>query len=614
MNKLYLIIGLCLAIGGYAFLPGRPVLTPEQAVATNLLRQIDSFTVCVHGFLDDVYHGRSESVLQEDFLRVRLAYKRFEWAAEYFNPVLARQLNGPPVPEAEPEMDADPSPGTPADPARYRVLEPEGLQVIETQVFPHYDRTNKKQLSDYLHRLEADAGVYKLRFSNIDIFGWQVFDAAKLEVFRVVALGIAGFDAPLSKNSLPEAAAALEGVRCAVKYYEPGDPYPLDRQFGAATGYLHAGAGYQPAAAGFDTFDRAVFITRFANPLSRGITQLATDLRLPMIRYHRLLRQDAATLFDSAAFDVDAYAPGPEYATTEKKIALGARLFSDPQLSGDQHRSCASCHRPDRAFADGLMRNTAIGGGGLLQRNTPSLLNVALQPGFFYDVRVRTLEAQVSDVLRSPMEMQSSAQNAALRLGQDTLYRRLFGDAFGHSPAGIDTLELENALAAYVRSLVRLNSAFDAYMRGDSAVLTPEAIRGFNLFMGKARCGTCHYLPLFNGVFPPMFNRLETEVIGVPGKDLRSLDADPGRFGVLPAPFLLHAFKTPTIRNAACTAPYMHNGVFARLEDVVDFYDHGGGAGSGWKVDDQTLAADSLCLSGKEKEALIAFMKSLDSR
>jgi cytochrome c peroxidase len=139
--------------------------------------------------------------------------------------------------------------------------------------------------------------------------------------------------------------------------------------------------------------------------------------------------------------------------------------------------------------------------------------------------------------------------------------------------------------------------------------------KGFNLFMGKARCGTCHYMPLFNGNFPPMYNRIEGEVIGVPAaRGVAVIDGDPGQFAIVPAPFLQHAFKTSTVRNAARTAPYMHNGVFENLIQVVDFYNDGGGAGEGAAVPNQTLPADSLRLDTTEEKALIKFIQSLNSK
>ena len=199
------------------------------------------------------------------------------------------------------------------------------------------------------------------------------------------------------------------------------------------------------------------------------------------------------------------------------------------------------------------------------------------------------------------------------RLSQDTAYRRLFAAAFPKA-AGIDTLEVMNAIGSYVRSLVFLNSRFDDYMRGDKQAMSAAEIDGFNLFMGKAKCGSCHYMPLFNGTFPPAYRKIETEVIGVPQSATgKEIDGDPGRYAIVKVESFRHAFKTPTVRNAARTAPYMHNGVFTTLEQVLDFYDRGGGVGLGMHIDNQTLPFDKLNLTPRERDNIIAFIHTLDS-
>lgn len=142
----------------------------------------------------------------------------------------------------------------------------------------------------------------------------------------------------------------------------------------------------------------------------------------------------------------------------------------------------------------------------------------------------------------------------------------------------------------------------------------PVAIRGFNLFMSKAQCATCHFVPHFNGVKPPYIGS-EFEVLGTPADiQYKKLSEDKGRYGINPAEETLHAFRTGTVRNAAFTHPYMHNGVFRTLEELIDFYDGGGGAGRGLNVPNQTLASDSLKLSAQEKKELIAFMQSLTEK
>src|SRR5690606_30564952 len=133
--------------------------------------------------------------------------------------------------------------------------------------------------------------------------------------------------------------------------------------------------------------------------------------------------------------------------------------------------------------------------------------------------------------------------------------------------------QVANALASYVRSLAKPNSRFDQYMRGDDGALTDEEVDGFNLFMGKAKCATCHFVPLFNGITPPKYTESEAEVIGVPKSLTDSIvDPDNGWYDVIGTDSYRHAFKTPTVRNVDRTAPYMHNGVYETLEDVMEFY------------------------------------------
>jgi cytochrome c peroxidase len=291
-------------------------------------------------------------------------------------------------------------------------------------------------------------------------------------------------------------------------------------------------------------------------------------------------------------------------------------LFADPGLSGTGTRSCQSCHQPGKAFTDGLVKNTVIGNNALLKRNTPTLLNAALQPSQFYDMRVNTLEDQSLSVVQSILEMHGSMTLSVGRLWKDKQYRELFSKAFPRKDrTGIDTLEIMNAIGSYVRSLVLLNSRFDEYMRGNRSAMATDEINGFNLFMGKAKCATCHYMPLFNGTFPPRYVKTESEVIGVPGDTLhKKIDDDMGRYAVIETESFRHAFKIPTVRNAARTAPYMHNGVFMSLEQVMDFYNKGGGAGMGMTIENQTLPFDKPGLTEKEKEDVILFIKSLDSR
>lgn len=573
--------------------PGQP---PEKVIASTVLAQIDSFTMVKNQLLTAVETGKANAKeLQELFLELRLSYKKFEWAAEYFNPAVARFVNGPPVQEVEM--------------ASGQVFEPAGLQVIEGMLFPKYDDRQKKELVRQLNLLQAGCDKFKTYYANIDLFDWQVFDAAKLEVFRILALGITGFDNPLTLKSMRESAVSLEGIKDALLLYD--DKAGEEK----ARAKIDEAIVYLNKHTSFNSFDRAEFITQYGNLISTDITNIEQKLKIHIIRYNRLLNQDAKTLFDKDAFNPDAYAPNPESFGSDKKAALGHVLFADPVLSGNGKRSCQSCHNPDKAFTDGLAKNTMIDVNRPLKRNTPTLINAALQPSQFYDLRVKTLEDQAISVVKNKDEMHGSMETAAKRLWQNKSYRQLFADAFPKkSRTGIDTLEVMNAIGSYVRSLVSLNSRFDQYMRGNRTAMNQEEINGFNLFMGKARCATCHYMPLFSGSFPPRYVIVESEVIGVPQTAAGlAIDTDMGRYNQLKINAFKHAFKITTVRNAARTAPYMHNGVFITLQQVMDFYNKGGGNGLGFRLGNQTLAGDKLNLTEKESAEVIAFIKALDS-
>jgi cytochrome c peroxidase len=171
------------------------------------------------------------------------------------------------------------------------------------------------------------------------------------------------------------------------------------------------------------------------------------------------------------------------------------------------------------------------------------------------------------------------------------------------------------AIAAYIQSLVGLNSDFDKFIRKERNNLNPDAIAGFNLFMGKGKCAICHFAPIFNGTVPPLFSDSESEVLGVfENPNTKKIDKDKGRGNALlkeKVDFYQYSFKTPTIRNAQITFPYMHNGSYSTLEQVMDFYNKGGAVGQKLKLDNQTLPATPLKLSKKEINQMIAFIHSL---
>ncbi|WP_050021484.1 cytochrome-c peroxidase [Chryseobacterium sp. P1-3] len=313
------------------------------------------------------------------------------------------------------------------------------------------------------------------------------------------------------------------------------------------------------------------------------------------------------------AFNPDAFTPGKEYAYSEEKAALGKKLFNDKILSNNNTRSCATCHIPEKAFTDGLPKSMSLENSEL-SRNAPSLNYAGFQHGQFWDMRKDDLEGQSSDVISNKEEMHGDLNLILVKINQHKEYQSAFEKIY-HSPK-TEVWQLQNVLASYIRSLAGFNSDFDHYMRGNKSAMNESQKRGFNLFVGKAQCAICHFVPLFNGTVPPVFKKTEQEVLGVAvNGENKTFDEDPGRgkFHETVAS-LQHSFKTPTLRNINKTAPYMHNGGYKTLREVMDFYNKGGGKGIGFTIENQTLSDTPLQLTNQEIDDIIEFMKALDDR
>ncbi|QJB30755.1 cytochrome-c peroxidase [Chitinophaga oryzae] len=572
---------------------GKQLSRPEN-IKQYYLQQIDATDTLVRLLKFRIAEDASGDTLQAMFKAARLAYKKAEALAAYYTPLTVKSINGAPVPE----MDAN---------DQHTTTQPEGFQVIEPLLFPVYDTAQKTMLEEYVAVLAADMRRLKMLALQQELADAQILDALRQEVFRVITLGISGFDSPVAQYSLPEAASALAAVRDMLAFYTPEGRQP-DSLLKVANNAI----GYLTTHHDFNSFDRMAFITGYANPLSRLIYQVAGETGVKTPQQLTALRSSAVTLFDADAFNPDAYMASPNAYSTRGKTLLGSRLFYDPVLSGNGKRSCASCHQPDKAFTDGLEKSIAFDGVSRTKRNTPTLLNAALQPSLFYDMRVAYLEDQATDVITSKDEMHGSLEQAVRALAGNPAYDTLFKKAFPEEQQPVTAYNLRNAIGSYIRSLISLNAPFDRYVRGDRSQLTPEQVRGFNLYMGKAKCGTCHFTPLFNGTVPPEFTKVESEVIGVPvAVNSTRIDPDSGRYNLRHIPLHRFAFRTPTLRNIALTAPYMHNGAYKTLEEVMDFYNKGGGAGLHMQLENQTLPFDRLDLSKKEQQEIIAFLHAL---
>jgi len=575
-------------------------VSEKSATAQKTLRYYDRNMYRLEGSLRILAQASNAHTSRDSLLRLfyicRNTYKKTELFTDVFTPYKARILNGPDILKIDEENPSD-------------SMEAHGLQVMERILFSH--SLNRKELYSEAKAMEQEIRVLRNNPDRKYYFNDEkVWTAIRLASFRIVSLGITGFDVPMSHHAVPETKIVLNTIREISSYYRGEISVQL---WHTGDSLLKRANTFLSGNTSFNSLDRLTFIRDYMNPLSEWITQISLKYcSAATARYP--LTPGAGHLFTRDIMNITFFSPSDDYLSTPQRAYLGKKLFYDPILSGDGSRTCASCHKPELAFTDGTAKPMDISGKKELLRNTPTLWNAALQTAQFYDSRARILERQLNDVVHNQEEMNGSLLRCIPSLNADTLYARLFKSAYPNEPVPVTEYTISNAICSYVRTLISFDSRFDKYMRRESDSFTNGERNGFNLFMGKAGCGTCHYAPMFNGQVPPLYQETESEILGVPAQDKKRLttpDTDMGKYLFTRHPLHRYAFKTPTVRNIALTAPYMHNGAFKTLESVIDFYNDGGGAGRGMEIPTQTLPADSLNLTQKEKQDIIAFLNTL---
>lgn len=524
----------------------------------------------------------------------RLAYKRVAFFLDYFFQSSSLIYNKPAKIEVEePYMEYQ---------------EPSGFQVIEVLLFETQPLNHQKELAAQAELLTSSAADLPALLYSFTATDQQLLESVRLELVRVITLSITGYDAPELKSGIAEAEQSMLAVQKAVlPLLKAGDPTSaaLIQGLNRTVVFLHQ---YPD----FDSFDRMKFLTIYALPLQE---QLADFIRFSKagLNTQSALNYDAKNIFSPDAIPLDVF---PNAVKTNSKIAaLGKKLFLEKAMSGNLKRNCASCHHPDQYFSEPLKTSLAFDGKSSVVRNAPTLLYAGFQYSQFWDGRVKSLQEQIKAVIANPQEMNGEHQVVTERISKSAVYQRDFKEAFPVLKENTITIDaIAAALAAYLQGLSPRNSAFDRYINGDHKAMNKQQLKGFNLFMGKGQCGSCHFAPLFNGLIPPYYKRTEYEVLGTPeNADFKhpKQDHDLGRYNFFPISYYEAAFKTPTIRNVEKTAPYMHNGVFQDLYQVVDFYNKGGGAGLGMHLPGQTLSSKPLSLTEIEMQNIVYFMKSL---
>ena len=527
------------------------------------------------------------------FTALRVAFKKAEPYASYLNPEVGHRANGPALPVFAEDTE--------------RILNPIGLQKIEESIYegeePAVFKRETSLTKGLMVNLMQNVSEHKLSSERF-------FIATHQQLLRIISLGITGFDTPVSQLGLSETVVSLQALKEVydhtlselIKKKNTGLDTEFHLNIARAVAFIEKNGD-------FNSFDRYTFIREYMNPITRNWVSIRKESGLWEGVNNKPFNFDAPTFFEKDAFNVEYFTPPVNRNPSEKQIALGKKLFLDPNLSQSGKMACVTCHMPDKAYTDGIAVNVG-NNGSPLERNAPTLINSAFQKSFFWDGRAENILDQISSVFNNKQEFNTGVHEFSTDILKDTTYHVLFEDAFGRiSNRNNDIIK---AISSYISTLNGFDSKFDKNMRAEEDSFTSEEKLGMNLFMGKALCATCHFMPLTNGTVPPFYAETEKEVIGVPEtKENQTLDDDLGFYWRYNKPEHMGMFKTPTVRNAEFTAPYMHNGVYNTLEEVMDFYNKGGGGGMGFDLEHQTLPFDELDLTDEEQKAIIAFLKTL---
>ena len=569
---------------------------------TNLLNKIRSA---------DISSEKGRNDVRIAIAAARLRMKPLDFWLRYLDPVTYKKINGPLAVEWENEVFEKFEKPYKRDGA--------GLSLAELYL------NNKSPDKDSLmHLIAISISGTKLFTADSITSQLQTFSnfylCNRLFLLNLAAIYTTGFECPGKKNIVPELNAMTAGVKDIYNHYNETFPATqITNEYLSLYERTMAFVASQPQDAA--NFDHYTFIKNYVNPL------FAINQRL-IVQYGVISRStndytlsnNALSIFDKGLYSPQGtkgiYSMARDEKTLDEIRAVGKLLFYDPILSGNNSRSCASCHKPKEYFTDtAFATSLQYDGVSRLPRNTPTLVNVVYNHLVMLDGKHISLQSQGKDVITNPMEMGGDEKESVQKVLSCKEYKAAFKKFLKLTPEEneITLAHIVSAITLYYKDLSSYYSPFDEAM-SNGKQLDNDAIKGFNLFMGKAQCGTCHYVPQFNGV-PPPYVGSEFEVIGVPADTGYSrLSEDKGRYLVNPAFETMNAFRTGTIRNVAYTKPYMHNGVFRTIDQVIDFYAAGGGAGRKFHVPNQTLSRDSLSLSGAEKKELISFINSLSER
>lgn len=577
--------------------------------------QINSFNESQNTLVSEIQHSSFTSQEIENIKttvhNTRKKLKTVDFWLRYLEPLAYKKINSPLPVEWETEVfEKHEKP--------YKRI---GAGLTLAELYLDEEAPEKDSLLFLIAESQRATNVY-LQDSitkNIKTFDHFYF-CNRLYLLNLASIYTTGFECPDTNNVIPELKLMLTSIKQLYQNYN--ESFPAQS---LSNEYLNV---YQSCIEftnkqddRYSHFNHFQFIRDYVNPLFQINHKLILEYSAHSnSNLDYAINKTSASIFDKNLYNGQNTKGIFLRVNASEDLALldnlGKQLFYDPILSINNKRSCASCHNPDEFFTDTLRRTSLqINETDFLARNSPSLINVQYNHLSMLDGKFYTLQHQGKAVIMNPLEMGSGDKDAVARVLSIKQYSKGFKKLQKYTPQEKEiTLEhLVSALSFYYGKFGRFNAPFDDAMNKKGAV-SQQAIQGFNLFMSKSQCATCHFVPQFNGVKPPYIGS-EFEVLGTPhDSQYQKLSADKGRYEVNPADETMHAFRTGSLRNIEKTKPYMHNGVFKNLDEVIEFYNGGGGAGRGLTVSNQTLSSDSLHLSKIEKESLIVFLKALNEK
>ncbi|WP_462254175.1 cytochrome-c peroxidase [Ferruginibacter sp.] len=612
VKKFYIFFIIVLIIALYSFAVSKP---------NNAGKYISNYTESINGFSNnqrtllelikktDFSSASGIENIRKQIALARTSLKGIDFWLRYLDPIAYKKINGPLPVEWETEVFEK----------FEKPYKREGAGLTLAALY--LDEKNAEK--DSLLNLVASSITATQTFMADSVTGQlqnhhHFFLANRLFLLNLAAIYTTGFECPDTTAIIPELHSMLIDVKKIYSSFNESFPAtPVAENFLTLYNNTISFVNKQPLT--YSKFDHFIFIRDYVNPLFKMNQQFINQYRVFTKSYvDYSLNNSSESIFNKHLYFGQNTKGIFLRVNGEKELKeierIGKLLFYDPLLSGNNKRSCNSCHKSAEYFTDTAGTTSfQYDGKNYLSRNSPSLINATYNHLLMLDGKHISMQNQAKDVITNALELGSNENELVQKVLSCNEYKKAFKTFLKYTPQEKEiTLEhIVSAITMYYSKFSNYYAPFDDAMNTNKEIEVPVK-EGFNLFMSKAQCGTCHFVPQFNGVKPPYISS-EFEVLGVPADTaFIKLSIDKGRYDVNPAGEMLNAFRTGSIRNAAYTKPYMHNGVFNTLQQVIDFYDAGGGAGKGLKINNQTLSADSLKLTADEKKNLIVFIRSLN--